>query len=36
MELDNYACSYMLKALLLVLIRNYLKYNLRDVLIKCI
>jgi len=36
MELNNYACNYILKALLLVLIRNYLKYNLRDVLIECI
>ena len=34
MELDNYACSYMFRALLLVPVRNYLKYNLKDVLIE--
>jgi len=34
MELDNHAYSHILKALLLVPVRNYLKYNLRDVLIK--
>jgi len=33
-ELDNYACSYILRTLLLVPVRNYLKYNLRDVLIE--
>jgi len=33
-ELDNYACSYMLRALLLVPVRNYLKYNLKDVFIE--
>jgi len=33
-ELDNYARSYILRALLLVLIYNYLKYNLGDVLIE--
>ena len=33
-ELDNYAYSYIFRTLLLVPIRNYLKYNLKDVLIK--
>jgi len=34
MELDNYARSYILRALLLVPVCNYLKYNLKDVLIE--
>ena len=36
MELDDYARSYMLRTLLLVPVRNYLKHNFRDVLIECI
>ena len=36
MKLDNYARSYIFRALLLVPVRNYLKYNFKDVLIKCI
>jgi len=33
-ELDNYAYSYILRTPLLVPVRNYLKYNLRNVLIE--
>ena len=35
-ELDNHARSYILRALLLVPVRNYLKYNLRDIFIEYI
>ena len=35
-KLDNYVCSYMLRALLLVLVCNYLEYDLGDVLVECI
>ena len=33
-KLDNHTCSYILKALLLVPVYNYLKYNLKDILIE--